>query len=118
MMSLTRMILALGAATLGACGGSGGGTSAPPPPPAGNTVSATPALRFTPDPLTVNVGDVVTFAFGSVAHNVFFDAQDGTPADIAGSNANVDVQRTFTKAGTYQFSCHIHPGMRGTVVVR
>jgi len=41
----------------------------------------------------------VTFAFGSVAHNVFFDQQTGAPADIDGLNANVSVQRTFATRG-------------------
>jgi plastocyanin len=66
----------------------------------------------------VNVGDVVTFTFGTVGHNVFFDAQAGVPTDIAGTNANVSVTRTFATAGTYKYSCHIHPSMHGEVVVR
>src|SRR5213592_1138343 len=99
-----------------ACGGSYGGTAGPPP--AGNTVAATASLTFTPGTLPVNVGDVVTFAFGSVPHNVFFTQQAGAPADIAGTNTNVSITRAFATAGTYTYSCHIHPSMQGTVVVR
>lgn len=99
------------------CGSDGGG-DVTAPPPAGNTVAATPSLTFTPPTLTVNAGDVVTFAFGSVAHNVFFAAKGGVPTDIQGSNANVSVQRTFATAGTFEYTCHIHPSMHGTVVVR
>jgi plastocyanin len=80
-------------------------------------VSATPGLAFAPGTLTVNSGDVVTFAFGSVAHNVFFDARAGVPEDIPGNNAGVSTQRTFTTPGTYHYTCHIHPGMQGTIVV-
>ena len=109
--TLTGALLAM------ACGSNGyGGSTAPPP--AGNTVAATPSLAFTPATLTVNVGDVVTFAFGSVAHNVFFTQQAGAPTDIGGSNANVSVTRTFATAGTYAYTCHIHPSMQATVVVR
>ncbi len=114
----TRLALATltGALMAVACGGNGYGTTAPPPP--GNTVAATPSLTFTPGTLPVNAGETVTFAFGSVPHNVFFTQQAGAPADIAGNNANVSIARTFATAGTYGYTCHIHPSMQGTVVVR
>jgi plastocyanin len=115
--SLRNALLAVVAATLAACGGGGYGTGPSAPPGDGRTVSATPSLAFTPGTLTVNAGETVTFAFGGIAHNVFFDAQAGTPADIDGINANSSVARVFNTAGTYHYSCHIHPGMRGTVVV-
>jgi plastocyanin len=79
---------------------------------------ATNGLIFTPSTLTVAAGQTVTFTFGGIAHNVFFDAKPGVPADIAGNNANVSVTRQFGTAGSYPFNCHIHPGMSGTVVVQ
>ncbi len=107
------------AAAIAACGGAGyGGGGATAPPPDDHTILATPALAFGPASLSVNAGDVVTFAFGSVAHNVFFDAGEGAPSDIGGTNANVSIQRTFGTAGSFHYTCHIHPGMQGTVVVR
>ena len=82
-----------------------------------STVSATPQLAFTPGTTNVLPGGTVTFDFGTVAHNVYCDPGPGAPADIPGQNAGTSVTRTFTSAGTYGYSCHIHPGMRGTVVV-
>jgi len=116
MTRITNVFLAIAAVTLAACSGGYGGTR-PPITGDGHTISATPSLTFGPSSLTVSAGDVVTFDFGGVAHNVFFDQRAGAPADIDGLNANVSVQRTFTTPGTYHYSCHIHPSMHGTVVV-
>ena len=125
MSRYTRFISASLVFALAACGGGtgpyGGGTNQnpPPPPPGGTTVNATPSIAFTPATLTVDAGQAVTFAFGSVGHNVTFDAQAaGTPADIPGINSGVAVDRTFTTSGTYRYHCTIHPGMAGSIVVR
>lgn len=115
----TRRTLTLLVTTLAACGGgtTGYDSSTSPATGGGGTISATPSLAFGPAVLTVNAGDAVTFAFGSVGHNVFFDAQAGAPSNIDGTNANVSIKRTFASPGTYHYSCHIHPSMSGTVVV-
>ena len=121
----SRILSAFVLIALAACGGGTGpyGSKSqsppPPPPPPANTVAATAGLAFTPNPLTVNPGETVTFAFGAVAHNVTFDTPGGaTPADIPGNNSNVSIGRTFTASGTYRFHCTIHAGMAGSVVVR
>jgi plastocyanin len=101
-----------------ACGSSS--TTAPKTPtpsPSAGTVNANPNLAFSPATITVAPAGTVTFAFGSVGHNVFFDATPGAPADIPGVNADVSVARTFSTTGTFTYHCHIHAGMSGTVVV-
>ena len=127
MSRYTRFISASLVFALAACGGGtgpyGGTTNQNPPPPpppvSGTTVNATPSIAFTPATLTVDAGQAVTFAFGSVGHNVTFDTQAaGTPADIPGINSGVAVDRTFTTSGTYRYHCTIHPGMAGSIVVR
>jgi plastocyanin len=105
-----------------ACGGGSYGSPSPTPtgtnpPPAADRVGATASLAFDPPTLTTKVGHVVTFAFGSVGHNVYFDSATGAPANITGVNANTSVTRTFDTAGTFTYTCHIHPYMQGTVVV-
>ena len=112
----TRFTVVTLAGVLVGCGNGYGSTAAPPPP--ANTVAATDGLAFTPATLQVSAGDIVRFTFGSVAHNVFFAAQTSAPADIGGTNANVAVERTFAVAGTYTYTCHIHPQMHGTVEVQ
>jgi plastocyanin len=98
------------------CGSDSGGTTSPPP--ADNTVAATPSLTFSPATLTVSAGTAVTFAFGSVQHNVFFDPTTGAPANIPDPSSNVNVERTFPTAGSFHYTCHIHSGMQGTIVVQ
>ncbi len=104
-------------ALLSACGGGSTTELTPGPPAMTATVNATPNIAFNPSPVKIVPGGTITFAFGSVAHNVYFDAAAGAPADIPGNNASTSVSRTFASPGTYGYSCHIHPGMRGTIVV-
>jgi plastocyanin len=118
MTNMKSIISALAAAALVACGGGYGQSPTTPVGDNGRTVTASASLAFGPATLQVHVGDVVTFSFAQVPHNVFFDVVAGAPADIQGNNASVSVTRTFTTAGTYHYNCHIHPGMQGTVQVQ
>jgi plastocyanin len=103
---------------LAACGGGATETATSgSAPPSSGTVDATPNITFNPSPLNIVAGGTATFAFGSVGHNVFFDGATGAPADIPGVNVNTSVTRTFPTAGTYVYTCHIHPGMTGRIVV-
>jgi len=103
-----------------ACGSSTdpGSSNNPSPPPMAAAVNATSLNTFTPANVAIGVGGTVTFTFGDVPHNVFFDnSPAGAPDPITGANANMSMSRTFTTAGTFEYDCHIHPGMKGTVVV-
>ena len=103
---------------LAACGGATTETAtSTSAPPTSGTVDATPNITFNPSPLNIVAGGTATFAFGSVAHNVYFDGATGAPANIPGVNVNTSVTRTFPTPGTYTYTCHIHPGMTGRIVV-
>jgi plastocyanin len=64
------------------------------------TVQATPSIKFTPNRVNLVVGGTVTFAFGTVDHNVFFDnAPAGAPANITAPSANKSTTLTFDTKG-------------------
>lgn len=114
------VIAALSIALVGACGGDDSYPTedVDPTPVSTATVQATPAERFTPGRVNLIAGGTVTFAFGSLEHQVFFDrGPAGAPEDIPEPTANKTVTRTFTTPGTFVYNCRIHPGMSGTVVV-
>jgi plastocyanin len=108
---------AVGIAT--GCGGSTdyGTPTTAPQTTTSDQINANANNSFSPSTLTTQVGHTVSFVFGSVAHNVFFDAATGVPADIPTSSATT-VTRVFSTAGTFTYNCRIHPGMSGTVVVQ
>jgi plastocyanin len=80
---------------------------------------------YQPNPLTINVGDTVTWtnASGSI-HNVVSGANetsDGLFAsgDMVPNNpANRTFSRTFTQAGTYSYFCSHHGGMFASIIVQ
>lgn len=76
-------------------------------------------MMFTPSQITIAKGGTVTWTNNdSVTHTVVDDLSNvGGPnsGDIApGQNYSF----TFTKSGSFQYHCGIHPSMRGTIVVK
>jgi amicyanin len=74
-------------------------------------------FAFGPARITVKVGATVTWTNGDQdPHTVTSQGGDGPLK--SGTLGNGDTfQYTFTKAGTYDYLCTIHPFMTGTVVV-
>ena len=107
-----------------------------------SNTEAMQSLRFYPSSLTVNVGDTVHWAFPSgEPHTVtllgprasYPPPNDPTAAQPFGSAAydataytssgfqllGASYSLTFTKAGTYTYTCLLHgPAMQGTIVVQ
>ena len=73
-------------------------------------------LALNPTSVTIAVGATVTWENqDGMDHNVI--ANDGTfKSPDLGSGKTFSF--TFEKAGTYTYSCHIHPTMKGTVAVQ
>jgi plastocyanin len=128
-MTRARLVAALALLTLGmtACGGAtspGTSTDSASIGVAGGhlgtptvVIAATDQNTFNPVTERVRVGEIVEWKNdGSVAHNIIFadDASIGDPVIEAGGGV---WQVKFTVAGTYQYSCTIHTGMVGTIVV-
>lgn len=73
-------------------------------------------FAFTPETITINAGDSVTWTNddGST-HGVKYG--DGAPGNDY-MQPGAAFSRRFDAAGTFEYSCPIHPYMTGRVVVR
>lgn len=63
-------------------------------------------------------GESVSFAFDSLFHLYAFNPSYAPPADTAAANLRVEVERTFSRPGTYRYHCTIHQDKNGPVVVQ
>jgi plastocyanin len=86
-------------------------------PPSTAEVQATASSTFTPGCVVIGAGGSVTWQFGALGHNVIFGTNKPTGGDIA-ERANTSESRTFPTAGDFPYTCTIHPGMNGRVIVR
>lgn len=82
----------------------------------GAAVSATDGNEFTPSTVTIAPGGTVTWSFATVLHNVNFSG--GGAPDAIPNSANTSVARAFPTAGSFAYSCSLHAGMNGAVVVQ
>jgi plastocyanin len=91
-------------------GGGGSGGTGP-----GTQVSMKD-IKFNPGSVTIKAGGKVTWTNDdSVGHDVTADDfESGSPGGIDGGST---FSHTFKKAGTYNYVCSVHPGMKGSVKV-
>jgi plastocyanin len=104
-------------------GCSGGSSSTTNPPSSGTTTVDKPAtgatvveksFAFEPATIDVKVGDTVTFKNeDSAPHNVSIDGKE-----LGNQDPGASVTWTAEKAGTFPYTCTIHPSMNGTIVVK
>lgn len=94
------------------------GLVAVPASAADQSVTAQPSIEWTPDDVTIDMGDVVTWNNAGGVHNVEFDDGSYTQPP-APSSANWSVDRTFSAPGTFRYHCGFHgQAMAGVVRVR
>ncbi|HVV37641.1 MAG TPA: hypothetical protein VHC63_13610 [Acidimicrobiales bacterium] len=116
---MRKILVAVAALTMvggAACGG-GGSKKATTTTQASGTAPAAvikaEGTTWTPQEVTVKVGDVVEWDVdGSIVHDLHGD--DGI-THKAGSKFTVT--HVYSKPGTYSYQCSIHAGMNGTVTV-
>jgi plastocyanin len=74
-------------------------------------------IKFNPGTVTIKAGGKVTWTNDdSVGHDVTADDfKSGDPGAIEGGST---YSHTFKKAGTYDYVCSVHPGMKGSVKVK
>jgi len=94
--------------------GSGSGSGATTPTSTSGATITEKDFAFSPAESTVKVGDVVTFVNeDSAPHNVSIDG-----AELGMQNQGASVTWTAAKAGSFPYSCTIHPTMTGTITVK
>jgi len=117
LLLLVMALAIVGCTSTGDSNGGGYGTSGDTEPE-GTSASATTVIEsgnaFQPATLEVAVGDVITFENQDAApHDVSIDGKD-----LGTQGQGESVTWTAEKAGTFPYSCTIHPSMTGEIVVK
>ncbi|QNG19580.1 copper-binding protein [Rhodococcus triatomae] len=118
MKGFRSTVVAVASATALVASACGGDADDAPPPPSGPVVEIT-GMAYSPNVITVDVGDTVTWNFDDRgrAHDVVGVGGEAaflrSPLQATGTWAH-----TFTEPGTFEYTCTPHPDMRGTVIVR
>ena len=99
--------------TSAACQAGSAASPADTPPVRGVTTVEAKDLKFLPPAIEVEAGTEVSWRFvdGSVPHNV---KGDGFASD---NQARGTFSHRFEQAGEYRYTCDLHAGMDGRVVV-
>ena len=128
-MIRSRVLSGLGmgvlALTFAACGGSsdssGTPASTPDNTPADVTIQvqsdATNVGKYSPNPSTAKVGNVVKWTFDDDQSPHTVTSDDGTTFDSTSKAKGEVFTHKFDKAGTYAYHCSLHANMKGSITV-
>lgn len=72
-------------------------------------------MKFDPDSITIKVGEKITWNNNDDRDHTVVDSGGAFKSDNIGPGKSFSF--TFTKAGTYTYSCTYHPRMKAKVVV-
>jgi plastocyanin len=72
---------------------------------------------FTPSQTDIKAGGTVTYSWAAGPHNVTFISPPSGVQNSGDQTTGFTFPVTFTTAGTYDYQCTIHAGMRGTITV-
>lgn len=89
-------------------------TEDPVPSDAGQEVSIE-AYKFSPETLTIKAGTKVTWINHDAADHQAHEDTEAWKSPIFGKEKVFE--QVFTAPGKYQYHCHVHPNMRGTIIV-
>ena len=109
------------AALLAACDDDddNGGTGPEQAPQTASVTALGNANLFDPPSTTVRTNGTVTWTFqAGRTHNVTFLSAAPPQGNIPNMTNGATASRTFPTAGTFNYTCSIHPGMNGSVTVR
>ncbi len=74
-------------------------------------------FAFDPISITINRGDLVTFINDdSSVHTATANIFGGSHSITTGKSYTFDSKNTA--AGTYSYTCDLHPGMKGTIIIK
>jgi len=89
------------------------------PARAAETVVDQRNLMFVPGSATIAAGDTVRFTDSDrITHNITIVYPDGSTEDKGMDRYGEDIVVHFTKPGSYQVHCLIHPMMHMTITVK
>lgn len=83
-------------------------------PTATNTVEIK-GFAFNPDTITIAKGTTVTWTNMDSAQHTVTGIGNDISSEILSQGQTYSF--TFNEAGTFEYQCHIHPGMKGKVIV-
>jgi plastocyanin len=73
-------------------------------------------MKFTPVSVTIKAGESVTWENNDQRDHTVVAADGSFNSGNIGPGANFTA--AFAKAGKYEYSCNLHPRMRGVVIVK